>query len=67
MKYLIKDKLPKEGKLVKVWCSDKDGNIGWGEYKILLRDGITIEWCNRYNNIAPELIDEWKPESWEEQ
>lgn len=67
MEHLVKDKLPKVGCLVKVWCRNKEGRRGWGKYQILCLDGITLTWVDKYGRDATELIDEWKPESWEEE
>lgn len=67
MEISVKDKLPEENKLVRVWCTNKEGRKGWGEYKILVEDGITLNWCYSNGGIATELLTEWKPESWEEE
>ena len=67
METYIKDMLPEEDKLVKVWCINKEnGRRAYGEYKIMSRDGTTLNWCNRAGCVAHELIDTWTPETWEE-
>lgn len=66
METYIKDMLPEEDKLVKVWCVDKEsGRRAYGYYKIVSRDGITLNWCDKTGHLAYELIDTWTPETWE--
>lgn len=66
MEFYIKDMLPEEDKLVKVWCVNKEsGRRAYGYYKITSKDGITLNWCNRDGFVAQELIDTWTPETWE--
>ena len=66
METYIKDMLPEEDKLVKLWCiNKKNGRRAYGEYKIMSRDGITLNWCGRDGRLAHELIDTWTPETWE--
>lgn len=65
MEISVKDRLPEEGKMVRVWCRSRSGRRAWGEYKILAKDGITLYWCDRRDNIATELLHEYTPETWE--
>ena len=66
MEYKLKNMLPPEDEVVRLWCINKnDGHRAWGNYK-LKKTGVEFCWCNSSGSVAPEVNNgEWKPESWE--